>query len=158
MRPLYMPTSVTVAGHFPWTRRVALEFWSRTIAMLSLLATSTIALGAAFQGLSGALEYTLIGLALVSALPVLWITLARFAEKRYLSRPPKQFLAAALGFDVSGIALVAAAVVLLQSQTSYAASLFTAGGFLEGCGTLLLVLWFVAARVVAPTGDHMHSL
>ncbi len=126
--------------------------------MLSLLATSTIALGAAFQGISGTLPYTLFGLALVSALPVLWITLARFAERRYLTRPPKRFLAAALGFDVGGIALVAAAVVFLQSQASEAASVFAAGGVLEGCGTLLLLLWFVAARIAAPTGDHMHSL
>src|SRR5512140_270938 len=158
MRPPSMPTPVTAAGHLPWTRRVALDFWSRSIAMLSLVATSTIALGAAFQGISGALEYTLIGLGLVSALPVLWITLARFAERQYLTRPPKRFLAAALGFDVGGIALVAAAVVLLQSQTSYAASMFTAGGLLEGCGTLLLLVWFGAARVLSPTGDHMHSL
>ena len=126
--------------------------------MLSLLATSAIALGAAFQGIGEGLEYTLFGLALVSALPVLWITLARIAERRYLTRPTKGFLAAALGFDVGGIALVAGAVLLLQSETSEAAPLLTAGGLLEGLGTLLILLWFVAARIVAPTGDHMHSL
>ena len=100
--------------------------------MLSLLATSAIALGAAFQGIGEGLEYTLFGLALVSALPVLWITLARIAERRYLTRPTKGFLAAALGFDVGGIALVAGAVLLLQSETSEAAPLLTAGGLLEG--------------------------
>jgi hypothetical protein len=153
-----MPKRVSGSGRLPLTRRTALEFWSRSIAMLSLLATSTIAFGAAFQGISGALPYTILGLVLVSALPLLWIGLARLAERRYLTRPPKGFLAAALGFDVGGITLVAAAVVLLQSETSEAASIFTAGGVLEGCGTLLLVFWFLAARIVAPTGDHMHSL
>jgi hypothetical protein len=153
-----MPKAVSSGGRLPWTRRAALEYWSRCIGMLSLLATSTIALGAAFQGISGTLPYTLFGLALVSALPVFWITLARFAERRYLTRPPKRFLAAALGFDVGGIGLVAAAVVFLQSQASEAASVFAAGSVLEGCGTLLLVLWFVGACVAAPTGDHMHSL
>ena len=153
-----MPTSVSSSGRFAFTRRTALAFWTRCIAMLSLLATSAIALGAAFQGISGGLEYTFLGLGLVAALPVLWITLARFAEKRYLTRPPKGFLAAALGFDVGGIALVAGAVILLQSETSEAASLLRAGSVLEGCGTILLLLWFVAARVVAPTADHMHSL
>lgn len=158
MQPPRMPKTVSASGRIPWTRRAALEYWSRCIGMLSLLATSTIALGAAFQGITGTLSYTLLGLALVSALPILWITLARFAERRYLARPSKRFLAAALGFDVGGIALVAAAVVLLQSQASEAAPVFTAGGVLEGCGTLLLLLWFVGARVVAPTGDHMHAL
>lgn len=158
MQPLRTPKAIFAAGRLPLTRRVALEYWNRCIGMLALLATSTIALGAAFQGISGTLPYTLLGLALVSALPVLWITLARFAERRYLTRPPKKFLAAALGFDVGGIALVAWAVVLLQSETSEAAGLFKAGGVLEGCGTLLLLLWFVAARVVAPTRDHMHAL
>ena len=158
MQPSRMPTSVSVRGRFPVSRRTALAFWTRCIATLSLLATSTIALGAAFQGIGGGLEYTLLGLGLVSALPVLWITLARFAERRYLTRPTKGFLAAALGLDVGGVALVAGAVVLLQSETSEAATLLTAGGLLEGCGTLLLLSWFLAARVVAPTGDHMHSL
>jgi hypothetical protein len=158
MQPSRMPTAVSASGRFPVSRRAALAFWTRCIAMLSLLATSAIALGAAFQGIGEGLEYTLLGLGLVSALPVLWITLARFAERRYLTRPTKGFLATALGFDVGGIALVAAAVVLLQSEASEAAPLFTAGGLLEGCGTLLLLSWFVAARVVAPTADHMHSL
>jgi hypothetical protein len=153
-----MPNRVADSGHFPLTRRAALASWSRCIATLSLLATGAIALGAAFQGISGSLEYTLLGLVLVSALPLLWIALARVAERRYLTRPSKGFLAAALGFDVGGIALVAWAVVLLQSETSEAAPMFTAGGVLEGCGTLLLLFWFVVARVVAPTGDHMHSL
>jgi membrane protease YdiL (CAAX protease family) len=153
-----MPIAVSSNGRFPWTRRAALEFWSRAIAILSLLATGAIALGAAFRGLSGTLPYTLVGLGLVLALPMLWITLARIAERRYLTRPSKGFLAAALGLDVGGTALVAAAVVLLQPEASQAASVFTAGGVLEGCGTVLLVLWFVAACVIAPTGDHMHSL
>jgi hypothetical protein len=153
-----MPKSVSGSGRLPLTRRAALEFWSRCIAMLSLLATSTIALGAAFQGISGTLPHTLVGLALVSALPALWITLARFAERRLFSRPPKRFLSASLGLDVGGIALVTAAVVLLQAKTSHAASLFAAGELLEGCGTLLLLLWFLAARIAAPTSDHMHAL
>jgi hypothetical protein len=153
-----MPKPVSTSGRLPLTRRTALNSWTRCIGMLSLLATSAIALGAAFQGLTKAWEATLIGLALVLVLPLLWITLARVAERRYLTRPPKRFLAAALGFDVGGIALVAWAVVLLQSETSQAASLFTAGKVLEGCGTLLLLLWFAAARIVAPTGDHMHAL
>lgn len=153
-----MPLSVSPVGRFPLTRRTALAFWTRCIAMLSLLATSTIALGAAFQGIGEGLQYTLLGLGFVSALPVLWITLARVAEKRYLARPTKGLLATALGFDVGGIALVAGAVVLLQSEASEAAPFLAAGGLLEGCGTLLLLLWFVGARIVAPTGDHMHAL
>lgn len=152
------PEGIYGRERFRWTRRTALQFWSRGIALLSLLATSAIALGAAFHGLLGTLTYTLLGLALVLALPALWITVARIAERRYFARPPKRFLAAVLGFDVSGVALVAAAVLLLQSETVPAASVFTAGGVLEGCGTLLLLLWFAAARLVAPTGHHMLSL
>jgi nucleoside recognition membrane protein YjiH len=153
-----MPRAVSTSGRLPVTRRAALEFWSRCIATLSLVATSTIALGAAFLGISGTLPDTLVGLALVSALPFLWITLARFAEKRLFSRPTKRFLSASLGLDASGIVLVSAAVVLLQANTSHAASIFAVGEVLEGCGTLLLLLWFLAARIAAPTSDHMHPL
>jgi hypothetical protein len=153
-----MPKEVSTSGRFPSTRRAALQFWSRCIGMLSLLATSAIALGAAFHGSSGTLPYTLVGLAFVSVLPVLWITLARFAEKRLFSRPPKRFLSASLGLDAGGIVLVSAAVVLLQANTSHAASVFAVGEVLEGCGTLLLLLWFLAARIAAPAGDHMHAL
>ena len=158
MQPPRMARAVSTSGRLPLTRRAALESWSRCIATLSLVATSTIALGAAFLGISGALPDTLVGLALVSALPVLWITLARFAEKRLFSRPTKRFLSASLGLDASGIVLVSAAVVLLQAKTSQAASIFAVGEVLEGCGTLLLLLWFLAARIAAPTGDHMHPL
>ncbi len=38
----------------------------------------------------GAEEATIVGLGLVAALPRAWIGLARLAEKRYLSRPPKR--------------------------------------------------------------------
>lgn len=158
MQPPRMPMAASASGRTFRTRRAALEFWSRTIAILSLLATSAIALGAAFQGSSGNFPYTLLGLALVSVLPVLWIALARFAEKRLFSRPPKRFLSASLGLDAGGIILVAAAVLLLQAKTSQAASIFAAGEVLEGCGTLLLLLWFLVARIAAPTDDHMHAL
>ena len=158
MSPTRMPTAVSASGRPPWTRRTALEAWSRAIGLLSLVATGVIALGAAFQGLEGSWEHTLLGLALVSALPVLWIALTRIAERRYLSRPPKRFLAAALGLDFGGIALVVLAVVLLQSQTSDAEPMLRAGGVLEGCGTLLLAAWFVAVLAVEPGGDHMRSL
>jgi hypothetical protein len=158
MQPPQMPKAASTSGRFPWSRHAALEFWSRCIASLSLLATAAIALGAAFQGIGGPWRYTLLGLALVVALPFLSIALARIAERRYLARPSKKFLAAALGLAVSGITLVAAAVVLLQAQTSDAAPMFAAGGVLEGCGTLLLLLWLVASMAVAPTSDHMHSL
>jgi hypothetical protein len=158
MQPPDAPKTATSKGRLPWTRRVALEFWSRCIGILSLLATGAIALGAAFQGIAVAWQYTVLGLALVAAVPCLSIVLARVAERRYLTRPPKSFLAAALGFDVGGITLVAAAVVLLQSETSNAASMFAAGGVLEGCGTLLVLFWFVAVRIVASTDEHMHAL
>jgi hypothetical protein len=153
-----MPTAVTGSRRLPWTRRRALEAWSRSIGTLSMVATGAIALGAAFQGIPDAWEVTLLGLALVSALPLLWIGLTRLAEKRYLSRPPKRFLATALGFDFGGIALVATAVVLVQSETSDVRTMLTAGGVLEGCGTLLLLAWFLAVLAVEPGGDHMHSL
>jgi hypothetical protein len=158
MQPPRMPRADTPSGRFPRSRHAALEFWSRSVAFLSILATAAIALGAAFQGIRGPWHYTLLGLGLVVTLPFLSIALARLGERRYLVRPSRKFLAAALGLDVGGIALVAAAVVLLQSQTSDAAPMFTASGVLEGCGTLLLLLWFVAAMAVAPTSDHMHSL
>ncbi len=158
MRSRQMRTTVPANGRLPWTRRIALDYWSRSIGALSLLATGAIALGAAFQGIEGAPDYTILGLGLVLALPVLWIAIARLAEKRYLSRPPKRFLATALGLDAGGIVLVAASVLLLQSQTSEAAAIFTAGGVLEGCGTLLLLIWFAAVRLASPTNDHMHAL
>lgn len=153
-----MPTNVPLAGRLRWTRRAALEVWSRSIGTFSLVATGAIALGVAFQDDSPPWETTLLGLALVLALPALWIALARLAERKYLSRPPKRFLAAAFGLDFGGIALVAAAVVLLQSRTSFAATMLTAGGVLEGAGTLILLAWFVAVLAVEPNGDHMHSL
>jgi Kef-type K+ transport system membrane component KefB len=153
-----MPTAVTANGRHPWTRRTALRAWSRSIETLSLVGASAIALGAALQGISDGWEVTLLGFALVLALPALWIGLTRLAEKRFLRRPPKHFLAAALGVDVGGVALVATAVVLLQSETSYAATILTAGGVLQACATLLLLAWFLAVLAVRPASDHMSTL
>lgn len=151
-------TTTFAAGRTLWTRHAALEAWSRTIGLLSLVATGVISLGAAFQGLSAAWQYSLLGLGLVTVVPLLWIRLARFAERRYMSRPPKGFLAAALGLDFGGIALVALAVVLLQARTADAAWLLTAGELLEGCGTVVLGAWFVTVLAVEPCGDHMNTL
>ena len=158
MRPPCMPTTVALDGHLPWTRRVALEYWSRSVSTLSLFATSVVALTAAFHGSPLPWDTALAGLALVGALPAVWVALARLAERRYLSRPPKGFLAAALGLDCGGVLLVAVAVTLLQSHAVDAGALLRAGGVLEGCGTALLVAWFVAVIAVEPCGDHMHGL
>jgi hypothetical protein len=154
-----MPADVSASGRIPWTRRVALEAWSRMIGTLSLLATSAIALGATVQGVSGsgAWAQTLRGIAFAAALPGLWILLTRIAEKRYLIRPSKGFLAAAFGFDVGGVALVVLAVLLLQAETADAAPLLKVGELLVSCGTLLVVAWFLSV-LVEPAGDHMHTL
>ncbi|MGA7989985.1 MAG: hypothetical protein WCC53_01005 [Thermoanaerobaculia bacterium] len=153
-----MPVAVTPVGRLPLTRRAALKAWGRSIATLSLVGTSAIALGAAFEGISDAWEVTLLGLALVLALPALWIGLTRLAEKRFLRRPPRGFLAAALGLDLGGVTLVATAVVLLQSETSNAGPILTAGGVLQGFGTILLLVWFFAVVAARPDGDHMPTL
>jgi hypothetical protein len=153
-----MTTAVTATRRFPWTRRAALKAWNRAIETLSLVATSAIFLAAAFQGISDTWEIILLGLAFVLALPALWVGLTRLAERRFLRRPPKPFLAAALGFDAGGIVLVAAAFVLLQSETSYAGTMLTAGGVLEGCGTLLMLGWFLAVLAVKSNGDHIPTL
>lgn len=152
-----MLSSVTAIGHLPWTRRNALEAWNRSIGTLSLVATGTIALGAAFHGLSETWDEALLGVGLVAVVPTLWVSVTRLAERRYFSRPPKRFLAAVLGFDLGGIALVAAAVTMLQSDVE-TAKLLTAGGLLEGCGTLLVLAWFAGVLAVAPGNEHMHPL
>ncbi len=158
--PPQMRTNVPINGRAPWTRRTALALWSRCVGALSLVATGAIALGVASQGIESEddVQDMLLGLGLVLALPTLWIALTRFAEKRYLARPPKRFLAAALGLAVGGIALVAAAVALPLTEPSQVASIFRAGGALEALGTVLLLLWYAVIRVVAPTSDHMHAL
>jgi hypothetical protein len=153
-----MPTAVTAVERPPWTRRAALKAWNRSIETLSLVATGAIAVSAAFRGISNSWEVTLLGLALVSALPAFWIGLARLAERRFLSRPPKTFLAAAFGFDVGGMLLVALAVVLLPFETSDAGTVLKAGGVLEGCGTLLLLAWFLMVLALAPKSEELHSL
>ncbi|HQQ77955.1 MAG TPA: hypothetical protein PLB01_11420 [Thermoanaerobaculia bacterium] len=140
------------------TRRAALEFWSRSVSTFSLFATSVVALTTAFHGAPFPLDTALEGLALVGVLPAVWVALARLAERRYLSRPPKAFLAASLGLDCGGLLLVAAAIALLQSHALDAGTLLRAGGVLEGCGTVLLVAWFVAVLAVEPSGDHMRGL
>ncbi|HEY3350751.1 MAG TPA: hypothetical protein VGM13_13325 [Thermoanaerobaculia bacterium] len=153
-----MPNADSASGRFPWTRRTALEYWSRSVSTFSLFATSVVALTSAFHGAPLPLDTALAGLALVGLLPVVWVALARLAERRYLSRPPKGFLAAALGFGCGGVLLVAVAVALLQSRAVDAGTLLRAGGVLEGCWTALLVAWFVAVLAVEPCGDHMHGL
>jgi hypothetical protein len=149
--------SVTAKGRSAWTRRVALDAWNRSIGTLSLVATGAIALGAAFRGFSDTWDEALIGVGLVAVLPALWVGLTRLAERRYFSRPPKRFLATVLGFDLGGIAFVAAAVLMLQSDVE-TAPLLTAGGLLEGCGTLLVLAWFTGVLAVAPGREHMHPL
>ncbi len=149
---------VVTSGRLPWTRRVALEYWNRCVTILSLVATSAIALAAAFRGDEVPWDVALLGTGFVLALPGLWIGLTRVAERKYLTRPPKRFLAAALGLDFGGIALVAAGIALLQAPPADAAPLLTAGGAVEGVVTALFLAWFLAVRAVEPCGDHMQGL
>ncbi len=159
MRPRLMRTTVPANGGPAWTRR------NRPRLLEPLHRSSLLGRDrrdrarSRLPGNERAPRITRsLGLGLVLALPVLWIAIARLAEKRYLSRPPKRFLATALGFDAGGIVLVVASVLLIQSQSLDAASIFAAGGVLEGCGTLLLLVWFLLVWVAAPTADHMHAL
>src|SRR5512132_2852633 len=76
-------------ARLPWSRSEAFRFWMVAVATTALLETAVVALFAAL-------------------LPMLFLSLARFTEKKYQRRPTKAFQVSQFGLYLVGTALVSA--------------------------------------------------
>jgi uncharacterized membrane protein len=156
--PLETPDRpVTGSTRLPRTRNEALRFWMLAVASTALLETTVVALGAAFPAASSThhetAEPTLRVLALAALLPALFLTLARFAEKKYQRRPPKALQAWQFGIYLAGTVLVSAGFLRHQANLDPSAPLLFAGEVLLGVATVLFTGWLASVILCTPAQD-----
>jgi hypothetical protein len=143
----------------PRSRSEALRFWMVAVATTALLETAVVALGAAFPAASAprpeSAQQTLRVLALAALLPMLFLSLARFAEKKYQRRPPKALQVYQFGFYLVGTALVSAGFLRHRANVDPSLPLLFAGEILLGAATLLLAAWIASVILCTPTEDTL---
>ncbi len=139
----------------PWSRSEALRFWMVAVATTALLETAVVALGVAFPAASAPPQQTVRVLALAALLPILFLSLARFAEKKYQRRPTKAFQISQFGFYLVGTALVSAGFVRHRANLDPSLPLLFAGEVLLGAAALLLAAWIVSVLLCTPTKDTL---
>lgn len=146
-------------ARLPRSRSEALRFWMVAVATTALLETAVVALGAAFPAASGprpeSAQQTLRVLALAALLPVLFLSLARFVEKKYQRRPPKALQASQFGLYLVGTALVSAGFLRHRANVDPSLPLLFAGEILLGAAALLLAAWIASVLLCTPTEDTL---
>jgi hypothetical protein len=129
------------------------------VATTALLETAVVALGAAFPATSAsrpeASQQTLRVLALAALLPILFLSLARLAEKKYQRRPNKTFQVAQFGLYLGGTVLVTAGFLRHRANLDPSLPLLFAGEILLGAAALLLSAWIASVLLCTPTKDTL---
>lgn len=129
------------------------------VSTTALLETTVLALGAAFPAASvphpESAQQTLRVLALAALLPMLFLSLARFAEKKYQRRPPKTLQVSQFGLYLVGTALVSAGFLRHRANLDPSVPLLFAGEILLGAAALLLAAWIASVLLCTPTEDTL---
>ncbi|MFI5119547.1 MAG: hypothetical protein ACHQM4_03995 [Thermoanaerobaculia bacterium] len=127
------------------------------VATTAVLETAVVALGAAFPAASAprpeSAQQTLRVLGLAALLPMLFLSLARFAEKKYQRCPPKALQVAQFGLYLFGTALVSAGFLRHRANVDPSLLLLFAGELLLGAAALLLGAWIASVLLCTPTED-----
>ena len=143
----------------PWSRSEALRFWMVAVATTALLETTVVALGAAFPAASAphpdSAQQTLRVLALSALLPMLFLSLARFADKKYQRRPTKALQISQFGLYLVGTALVSAGFLRHRANLDPSLPLLFAGEILLGAAALLLAAWIASVLLCTPARDTL---
>jgi hypothetical protein len=143
----------------PWSRSEAFRFWMVAVATTALLETAVVALGAAFPAASAprpeSAQQTLRVLAVAVLLPMLFLSLARFAEKKYQRRPPKALQISQFGLYLVGTVLVSAGFLRHRANLDPSLPLLFAGEILLGAAALLLAAWVASVLLCTPTEDTL---
>ena len=100
-------------------------------------------------------QRTLRVLAFAALLPVLFLSLARFAEKKYQRRPTKAFQVSQFGVYLVGTALVSAGFLRQRANLDPSVPLLFAGEILLAAATLLLAAWIASVLLCTPTKDTL---
>lgn len=158
-QPLHDPKAPPGKARLPWSRSKAFRFWMVAVATTALLETAVVALGAAFPPASApspeSAQPTLRVLALASLLPLLFLSLARLAEKKYQRRPTKAFQVSQFGLYLVGTALVSAGFLRHKANLDPSLPLLFAGEVLLGAAALLLAAWIASVVLCTPTEDTL---
>jgi hypothetical protein len=143
----------------PWSRSEAFRFWMVAVATTALVETAVVAVGAAFPAASvprpESAQQTLRVLALAALLPILLLSLARFAEKKYQRRPPKALQVSQFGVYLVGTVLVSAGFLRHRANLDPSLPLLFAGEILLGAAALLLAAWIASVLLCTPTEDTL---
>lgn len=143
----------------PWSRSEAFRFWMVAVATTALVEIAVVALGAAFPAASAprpeSSHRTLRVLALAALLPMLFLSLARFAQRKYQRRPPKAFQASQFGLYLLGTVLVSAGFLRNRANLDPSLPLLLAGEIFLGAAALLLAAWIASVLLCTPTEDTL---
>ncbi len=141
----------------PWSRSEAFRFWMVGVATTALLENAVVVLAAAFPAAPvprpESAQQTLRVLAFAALLPMLFLSLARFAEKKYQRRPTKAFQVSQFGLYLAGTALVSTGFLRQRANLDPSLPLLLAGEVLLGAATLLLAAWIASVLLCTPTND-----
>jgi hypothetical protein len=143
----------------PWSRSEAFRFWMVAVVTTALLETGVVAFGAALPAASAprpeSTQQTLRVLAIAALLPMFFLSLARFAEKRYQRRPPKALQLSQFALYLLGTALVSAGFLRHRANLDPSLPLLLAGEILLGAAALLLTAWTASVLLCTPTEDTL---
>jgi hypothetical protein len=146
-------------ARLPRSRSEAFRFWMVAVVTTALLETAVLALGAAFPAASAprpeSAQQTLRVLAIAALLPMLFLALARFAEKKYQRRPPKAFQLSQFVLYLVGTALVSAGFLRHRANLDPSLPLLFAGEIFLGAAALLLAAWTASVLLCTPTEDTL---
>jgi hypothetical protein len=157
--PNPLPEAPAGKTRLPCSRSEAFRIWMIAVAATALLQITVVALLAAFPAASApprdAGELTFRVLAVSALVPVLFLFLARFAERRYQRRPTKPFQISQFGLYLAGTAFVGAGFLQHRVNFDPYPPLLFAGEILLGTALVLLAAWIASVILCTPTRDTL---
>lgn len=138
----------------PMSRAAALERWARGIAVISLVQLAIVSIGAAFQSHpivpgDGQIDPTIHAVLSTILLPLAFVGLLRWSERRLLHRPPKALLVWQFVVFGVGTAAITASTLRLQNGALPSLPLFAFGHGALALSFLSLLVWFGAVAIAS---------